>query len=289
MRIALDPAMLNTRPIEEVPRSVSEAGYGHLELSNRDDFIPAFGGVRASRQDLARLRRAATKAGVEIGSVAVIQAWSSPDEDVRSQAVAWWRDGIAAVAELGCQRINTEMSGDPGRPAECAAAFRRSVDELLPLLEREGFEVAAEPHPYDFVETAIAGVDLIRSIGSSRIQYLHCVPHTFHLGGTIASQIEYARGSFDHVHVADTFRPERIIVNPPGSGVRVHQHFDIGQGELDWEEVARALRAVGFDGLLTVQVFCWDERAAQSFRHNHEAVERLFGGPRGASGPDVDR
>lgn len=88
--------------------------------------------------------------------------------------------------------------------------------------------VVAEPHPYDFVETSVAGVDLIRSIGSDLVRYLHCVPHTFHLGGTVTSQVEYARGSFDHVHVADTFRPERMIVNPPGARVRRHEHFDIG-------------------------------------------------------------
>jgi myo-inositol catabolism protein IolH len=27
----------------------------------------------------------------------------------------------------------------------------------------------------------------------------------------------------------------RYIVNPPGSPARVHQHLDIGQGEVDWE------------------------------------------------------
>jgi myo-inositol catabolism protein IolH len=289
MRIALDPAMLNGRPIEEMPPAVAEAGYRHLELPNRDDFIPAFAAVRASREDLAQLRRAVSSAGVEIASIAVIQAWSSPDEDTRSRAVAWWRDGIAAAVELGCRRINTELSGDPNRPDECATAFRRSVDELLPLLEREDLVVAAEPHPNDFIETAVAGVDLIRSIGSRRLRYLHCVPHAFHLGGTVSSQVEYARGSFDHVHVADTFRPERIIVNPQGSRVRIHEHFDIGQGELDWAEVARALRSVEFDGVLTVQVFGWEERAAVSFRHNREAVERLFGRPQDTDGAGVNR
>jgi myo-inositol catabolism protein IolH len=284
VRVALDPAMLKAEPPESVMATVAEAGYECAELSNRDDLIPAFGPVRASRDDFARVRRAVRAAGVDLVSVAVIQAWSSPDEDVRSRAVAWWREGIEAVVELGCPRINTELSGDPDRPVACGVAFRRSIEELTPLLEHEGIEVVAEPHPYDFVETTVAGVDLIRSVGSDLIRYLHCVPHTFHLGGTVTSQVEYARGSFDHVHVADTFRPGRTIVNPPGARVRIHEHFDIGQGELDWAEVSAALLAVGFDGVLTVQVFGWEERAAQSFRQNREAVERLFGRPQGKSG-----
>ena len=284
MKVALDPAMLKAEPMESVMAAVAEAGYGYAELSNRDDFIGAFGPLRASRDDLARVRRAARDAGVELVSVAIIQAWSNPDENLRSRAVAWWRDGIEAVAELGCRRINTELSGDPNRPAECAVAFRRSMEELLPLLEREGIEVVAEPHPYDFIETTVAGVDLIRSVDSSLVRYLHCVPHTFYLGGTVGSQVEYARGTFDHVHIADTFRPGRTIVNPQGAQVRVHEHFDIGQGELDWSEVSGALEAVGFDGVLTVQVFGWDERAARSFLQNREAAERLFRFPQSSSG-----
>ena len=284
VKLALDPAMLKAEPMESVMAAVADAGYGYAEVSNRDDFIGAFGPVRASRDDLARVRRAAQAAGVEIVSVAIIQAWSHPDEDLRSQAVGWWRDGIEAVAKLGCQRINTELSGDPDRPAECAAAFRRSIEELLPLLEREGIEVVAEPHPNDFVETTAAGVDLIRSLGSTRVRYLHCIPHSFYLGGSVHSQVEYARGSFDHVHIADTFRPGRTILNPQGAGVRVHEHFDIGRGEIDWSEVGDALGAVGFDGVLTVQVFGWEERAALSFRQNREALERLFRLPQGSRG-----
>ena len=284
MKVALDPAMLRAEPIESVMRAVSEAGYEFVELSNRTDLLAAYGPVVGSRADLARVRRAARDAGVELVSVAVIQAWSDPDEDIRSRAVRWWRDGIESAAELGCRRIDTELSGDPDRPAECAIAFRRSIEELLPLLEREGIEVFAEPHPNDFVETTVAGVDLIRSLGSDRIRYLHCVPHTFYLGGTTRSQVEYARADVDHVHIADTFRPGRTIVNPAGARVRIHEHFDIGHGELDWPDISAALRSIGFDGVLTVQVFGWEERAAQSFRQNREAVARLF---RASAQPDL--
>ena len=42
------------------------------------------------------------------------------------------------------------------------------------------------------------------------------------------------------LHLADAFDHTassglRYIVNPPGSTARVHQHLDIGQGEVDWD------------------------------------------------------
>lgn len=276
MKIALDPAMLNARPVEASLRAAADAGYRYVELCNRPDFIPAFGPLRASPAQLRAARAAADATGVEFASIAVIQSWSDPDEAARARAVAGWKEGIAAALELGCRRVNTELSGDPNRPDECRTAFLRSVEELLPVLERADVEVVVEPHPWDFIETTTAAVDLIREIGHPRLRYLHCLPHTFHLGGGITEQVAYA-GAFDHVHIADGYRPQRTIVNPPTVDCRVHQHFDIGRGEIDWDEAVAALRAVGFDGILTVQVFGWEDRAEASFEANLAAVERLFG------------
>ena len=278
MKIALDPAMLNSAPIEEEIRATGRAGYRYLELGNRDDIIAAYGPVRAERATLTAMSAVAVKVGVEFVSVAVIQDWSDPDEGVRRQSVAWWRDGIKAAAILGCRRINTELSGDPDRPEICRRSFLRSIEELLPDLEREGMEVAAEPHPGDFVETTAEALDLVAQVGSPRFRYLHCLPHAFYLGGSAPDQIHLARNAFDHVHVADTFRPGRTILNPPSPEKRIHQHFDIGGGELEWEPIARGLQAADFDGVLTVQVYCWEERAEASFNANRKAVERLFTG-----------
>lgn len=53
-------------------------------------------------------------------------------------------------------------------------------------------------------------------------------------------------------------------MNPPGSAARVHQHLDIGQGEVNWDEFFDALGRVKFDGIMTVCVFAWEERARDS-------------------------
>jgi myo-inositol catabolism protein IolH len=277
VKIALDPAMLNARPIDSALRAAVAAGFAYVELGNRDDLIPAFKPLTVQRGELAGIRRAAVASGLGIASVAVIQAWSNPDEVTRKQAVSWWRRGIEAAAELGSTRINSELTGDPNDPVRCRAAFQRSIEALLPDLEREGIDVAVEPHPGDFYETEAHALELIEAIGSPRVRYLHCLPHAYYLGDTVSEQIEAARGRIDHLHVADTYRPTRTIVNPAGLSARIHQHFDIGDGELDWDEVERALRSVGFDGIATVQVFGWDERAEESFRLGRAALERLLG------------
>ena len=82
-----------------------------------------------------------------------------------------------------------------------------------------------------------------------------------------------------HVHVADTFNHKassglRYIVNPPGSTARVHQHLDIGQGEVDWDVFFGTLQEIGFDGIMTSCVFAWEERAVDSSRFMRREIQR---------------
>src|SRR5258707_15165083 len=91
--------------------------------------------------------------------------------------------------------------------------------------------------------------------------------------------IEYAAPVLRQVHIADVLNHRassglRYIVNPPGSTARVHQHLDIGQGEVDWEATFGTLAEVGFDGILTACVFAWEERAVDSARVMLAEIER---------------
>ena len=81
--------------------------------------------------------------------------------------------------------------------------------------------------------------------------------------------MKYAGPLLTHVHIADSFDHRassglRYIVNPPGSAARVHQHLDIGQGDVDWDVFFGTLTETGFDGIAAVCVFAWEERARES-------------------------
>ncbi|MDR1430654.1 MAG: sugar phosphate isomerase/epimerase [Propionibacteriaceae bacterium] len=275
MKLLLEPALIIGQPIAASFAAAVEFGYDGVEFGNRNDAIPAYGALAMSLADLSKAGKAAALAGTVIESVAIIQSWADPDEAVRTQAVAWWRDGIEAALALGARRINTEFTGKPDQPESSRESFLRSWEEIGPVIEREGMEVRVEPHPGDFIEDTVGACALIGEVGSPALGYLHCFPHTFYLGGSIHDQLSSA-GRFDHIHLADTFRPARTILNPPEPGRRIHQHFDLGRGEVDWTAAKQALALVGFDGLASVQVYCWDERAAESFAANQAAARELL-------------
>ncbi|WP_433557667.1 sugar phosphate isomerase/epimerase family protein [Pseudonocardia xinjiangensis] len=282
MRLAVDPYMLRKTPLLELPALVAELGYQHIELSPREDFIPFFVHPRADRATIAAFRKELAGAGVEIASVLPLYKWSGPDEDERQAAVRYWRRAIQIAVDLGCEVMNSEFNGRPEQAAASEAQFWRSMEELLPVFEQEGVRLVLEPHPDDFMEDGRGAVDLIRGIDNELVSFLYCAPHTFHQGGDLADVIRYAGPLLTQLHIADSFDHTgssglRYIVNPPGSTARVHQHLDVGQGEVDWDLFFATLAEVGFDGIATVCVFAWEERARESLRSNREKVLEYLG------------
>jgi myo-inositol catabolism protein IolH len=282
VKIALDPYMFRTTPLVELPGLVADLGYQHIELSPREDFLPFFLHPRADRHTIAAFKAALDAAGVEVCSVLPLYRWSGPDEDERQAAVRYWKRAIEITVDLGCSVMNSEFNGRPEQASLSEAQFWRSMEELLPVFEREGMQLRLEPHPDDFVEDGKVAVDMVRGIDSPLVSYLYCAPHTFHMGGDMTGIMDYAGDLLTHLHIADSydFRASsglRYIVNPPGSTARIHQHLDIGQGEVDFAACFDALRKVRFDGILTSCVFAWEERAVESSRFMFEQIQGLLG------------
>ncbi|PPC74999.1 protein iolH, partial [Pokkaliibacter plantistimulans] len=107
----------------------------------------------------------------------------------------------------------------------------------------------------------------------------YIAPHSFYYGDDLAESIRATQGLLAHARIADTFNHKassqlRYIVNPPGSTARVHQHLNIGEGEIDWDVFFRTLHECGFDGVLSSCVFAWEEQAEASGRFMRQAIQR---------------
>jgi len=287
MKIALDPYMFRSTPLLELPGLVADLGYEYIELSPREDFTPFFLHPRVDDDTVRKLKKALDAAGVKIASHLPLYRWSGPDEDERQAAVRYWRRAIQITVDLDCRVMNSEFNGRPEQAARSEAQFWRSMEELLPVLERESVELRLEPHPDDFVEDGRVAVDLVRGINSSLVSFLYCAPHTFHMGGNTPEKMveimEYAGDLLTQVHLADCFDHTassglRYITNPPGNTVRVHQHLDIGQGEVRWDDFFATLKRLGFgdrDGnIMTSCVFAWEDRARESTLFMREAIDK---------------
>ncbi len=286
MKIALDPYMFRSTPLLELPALVADLGYQYIELSPREDFTPFFLHARAGDDTVKEFKKALDAAGVRVASHLPLYRWSGPDEEERQAAVRYWKRAIQLTVDLDCRVMNSEFNGRPEQASRSEAMFWKSMEELLPVFEREGVGLRLEPHPDDFIEDGLTAIDMIRGINSPSVSFLYCAPHTFHMGGNMAEIMQYAGPLLTQVHLADSFDHRassglRYIVNPPGSTARVHQHLDIGQGEVDWGTFFGTLGELGFgdreETIMTSCVFAWEDRARDSATYMRETVNKYVG------------
>ncbi|WP_019180164.1 sugar phosphate isomerase/epimerase family protein [Microbacterium yannicii] len=281
MKLALDPLPFRHLPIPEMVRTVADLGYEWIEFSQRDDFFPFYRHPRASDELVQELKKSLKDTGVKIASVLPILRWSSPDEDERQAAVRSWLRSIDITVELGVDQMNSEFSGRPEQSERSEAQWLRSMEVILPRLEKEGIKLNIEPHPDDFIEDGIEAVRMIRGMNSPLLGFLYCVPHTFYQGHDISHIVEYAGKDLKHLHLADSFDyrasgGRRYLLNPAETTATVHQHLPYGQGEVDLDSFFAALKRVGFDGIATVAVFSQEEKAIEnSTWMREETLRRL--------------
>ena len=277
MKLALDPQMFySSSSVFELPDIVASLGYDWMELSPKADFVPFFKYPRVDDAGVKRLKKIASDAGVGIASVLPVLRWSGPDEDAREAAVRNWKRVIQITVDLGVNVINTEFSGGPERAEESERAFFRSMEELLPIFEREGIDVRIDPHPDDFVEDGLEAVRIIRGVNSPNLGMVYVACHTYHMGGDMTEIMRAAGSKLRLVHVADTMDHHRshglrYITNPPGNPARVHQHLKIGDGDVNWDEFFGGLAEIDFynrpDTVMVSSVFAEDENAHEVSRY----------------------
>ena len=287
MKLALDAQMFfATASVYELPDIAAGLGYSWIELSPKDDFIPFFRHPRIDDAGVRKLKKVAADAGVGFASIIPLNRWSGPSEDQRQAAIRSWKRAIQIAVDLEVEVLNSEFNGRPEDPETAEAMFLRSMDELLPILEREGIQLILEPHPDDFIEDGLDAVGMIKGLNRDWLGFLYCTPHAFHQRHAPAEIIEAAGDKVRYVHLADAFDHTashglRYITNPPGNPIRVHQHMEVGRGEVAYDEVFAALASVGFDGVVSSCVFGFEEDARGISERQRDAavalVDKHFG------------
>lgn len=269
MRLVYDPSHYRDNTgLKETIDTVARLGYEWVELSPRKDFIWFYEYPKVDRQLIKDLKKYCADAGVRISSVLPVQQWSSPVEEERQAAVRNWKRCIEITAELGVDLMNSEFSGNKRKPQASEDAFVRSMEELMPLFERESIKLNLQSHPHDFIEQNIEAVRMIRALDKDWIKLVYSVPHAFYYDdgiGDVVKHIEEAGDLLAHVLIADTFNHKagfglRYIINPPDADVTIHQHLNPGEGEVDFDALYRKLREIKFDGIVTNAVFAYPDR-----------------------------
>lgn len=290
VKIAYDPTPLHhDYGLLDFPDVVARYGYEHLQLTPHADFAPFFRHPKADDALVASFKKRAADAGVGITSLLPVQRISSPIEAERVAAVRNFTRILQLAVDLEVRVVNSEFSGRPERSEESEAAFYASMETLLPIVEGEGLQLNFDPHPDDFVEDGLEAWRVLRGLNSSAVGFVYVGSHTFHYGDRATSLIPELGPRLRAVYTADSFDHRRshglrYISNPPGNAARIHQHLNVGDGDVDWEELFGALAGSGFlddpEAIIVSNVFAEDEDAEGSATSQLAMIRELIGGPR---------
>ncbi len=238
--------------IDDVFTYCAQFGYDAEEI---EPFTLAKSVADISAAERTRIREAAQRAGIAISGLhwVLVQAegmyLTSPDEATRERTADYFCQLTDCCADLGGKVIVVgspkQRSLLPGVSTEQAWPWALEVFRpAVALAARRGVTICFEPLPAedtDFINTAEDAVRFTRELSSPNFKVILDVRAMSHETKPIPQIIRESRGEFAYVHAND--------FNLKGPGF----------GEVDFRPIATVLREVGYDGMVSVEVFKFEE------------------------------
>ena len=234
-RIGFRTAGYRNRPIEEAIRSIAEIGYDGIELClEHPDLTP-----ESLTDDRCReLVDIAGELGLEIATISY--------HGDRDPLDLRWTRALAAVALTPALESDTVIVNSPrpgnGAPADLDEQFRYNLSAQLELASLLGVQVALEPEPGLLIDCCAGMTRLIDEMDSPWLKANLDVGHAWLTEDDVPAAIAMLGPHIAAVHVEDM-------------AGKVHRHLVPGTAEMDLPQIRDALRAQGFNGWMTVDLF----------------------------------
>lgn len=255
--------------LDDAMAFAKKAGYDAIEiapftLAKYVTDIPA-----AERQ---RIRDAAAATGIAISGIhwVLVQAegmyLNHPDAAVRQHTARYFCELVNFCADIGGRYI---VVGSPKQRnvmegVSHAQAWEWATDvfrDAVKRAEQRGVTICFEPlAPVEtnFINTAAEGIRFVRQLGSPHFKIILDVKAMSSEPTPVPQIIRESKGEFAYFHAND--------VNLKGPGF----------GEVDFKPIAAALKEVGYDGYVSVEVFKFEEGPEVISTRSIDYLRRVF-------------
>ncbi|MFH2098959.1 MAG: sugar phosphate isomerase/epimerase, partial [Pseudomonadota bacterium] len=226
-----------SRPLEAQVRAMGEAGFDFLDLTLE--------GPTDRLESPERLRGLLASHGMEVvGHTDPALPWAYPLESLRRACLAELSRAAKTFQALGARVMNIHpcYAAPPRMKSRLLELNRAALTEVARMAVDHGLVLALENFlpPFD---TVTVFRDLLDNAPGTA---LHLDAGHANLGGDDSETFIQALSSrLAHVHFSDN------------RGNADH-HMPLGVGTVPWGRVVRALKAAGYDGTITLEVFCGD-------------------------------
>jgi sugar phosphate isomerase/epimerase len=227
--------------IEAICHKICAAGFDSVELSR-----PPF-----YHQLTTSGTRAAFAAWLaDLGlSMYGFDAWVDVDPyTAAATTLASFRDAIDFAADLDLGMIITHDGWRRiiGRrqPSECLEILVPFFQRVADMADDAGLDVVLEPHPDTLTMDDRFAIDLVDGVARGNVGLLYdCCHYGVGQPDGYLQAIEQLGRRIRHVHLSDGDRTTYAL------------HLPLGEGDLDLGAIVEALKAVGFHGTLTNDLY----------------------------------
>ncbi|UWP59372.1 sugar phosphate isomerase/epimerase family protein [Ruminococcus gauvreauii] len=119
--------------------------------------------------------------------------------------------------------------------------FIASIRKVADVCETMDHRLAFEPHPHRYMKNADSMLRILEHVGSDRVGMNIDPSHLYPMGEMPDQVVHRMRGHIFGVHVSDN------------DGL-TNAHWRPGKGKIDWNAFFRALKAVGYDENITIEL-----------------------------------
>jgi sugar phosphate isomerase/epimerase len=277
MRLAFSTNAYMKFPFDEAAARISAIGYEGLELmADVPHAWPAGllpGSKREIREALERNRlRFSNVNAFMMNAINDFRqpywypSFLEPDLGYRRVRIDHTQRALDLCADLGAPHITTEPGGPLAPGQDRAPAIDLFVESLKPLAEhaeRLGVGLLIEPEPGLLIETTSQYLEMAERIASPAIGLNFDVGHAYCMSEDIPAQIKALATHIRHFHLEDI------------AATRVHHHLVPGTGAIDFAAVVAAIREIGYDRWLTVELYPFIDDPDAAARRAYEVLKPL--------------
>ena len=249
-------------PYEATLSRIAKAGFKAVELIawNRDTLDTYY-----TPQKIRDLRDRIDSEGLELSEfVSTPRTMATPDRAARDAAVDHFKRQCEVAVELGTKMVNSVSSlpfdlnfpriadrphvqlfhVDLPSGVDWKQNYEDYVDSVrrcCAIAEQAGLRWAIEPHPFRYVANSAGMLRLLERVNSPALG-INLDPSHLFPSGELSEVVVYQLGDrIFHCHFSD-------------NDGETNSHWRPGKGKIDWEAVMLALKQVGFNGVVSIEL-----------------------------------
>lgn len=255
--------------MEKAMAFAKNAGYDAIEIA---PFTVAKYVTDIPAEQRKEIREAAERTGIEISGIhwVLVEAegmyLTHPDESIRAKTSDYFVELVKFCDDIGGKFI---INGSPkqrnimdGVTKEQAWEWSHKVFEpAVKLAAEKGITICFEPlapSETNFINTAEEAIRYAKEFNSPGMSIILDVKAMYSEGTPIPDIVRASKGNFAYFHANDA--------NLKGPGF----------GDVDFKPIAAALKEVGYDGYVSVEVFKFEEGAETIATKSIDYLKKTF-------------